>query len=121
MKKICRICGKVFDAKQSNYVGCSPECRKINYRRKLHGYVLTEEQRDKKNEYHKMYYRKNRKPTTKTCRSCGVLLPHGRMTYCIDCLLKDFKANNARQARHRLENRGYTVMDAWLEIKQRGI
>lgn len=121
MKKMCRICGKVFDAKQSNYVCCSPECGETNRKMKKKNYILTETQREKNNERNRMYYKKTRKPTTKTCKSCGALLSHGRMTYCLDCLLKDFKLNNTRQARHRLENRGYTAMDAWLEIKQRGI
>ena len=121
MKKICKICGKVFSARQSNYVCCSPACSKTNRQIKQRSYILTESQREKNNERNRMYYRKTWKPTTKTCKTCGALLPHGRMTYCIDCLLRDFKQNGTRQARHRLENRGYSVIDAWIEIKQRGI
>ena len=31
MKKKCIICGKVFEAKQSNFILCSDECRRKRY------------------------------------------------------------------------------------------
>lgn len=54
MIKICKICGKEFNAKQPNYIICSDSCRKIYHRETV-----------------KIYNHKRYKPRTIYCKICG--------------------------------------------------
>ena len=73
------------------------------------------------------YYLLRKKPTDKRCQDCGILLPHGKQTYCLDCLLRAYirtkgdSGNERKKIRHRLYNRGLDSKEIEYEIKKRGI
>ena len=119
--KICKVCGGSFKAVNNHYVICSEECRKKYLRDKsrirskiyyhtLHGKIQR-----------KNWYKKNHTPVAKFCLSCGDPLPDGRQTYCIDCLLRDYKYGNRAVAAQRLACRGYDKEMILTEIEDRGI
>ena len=66
----------------------------------------------------------------KTCKVCGVELPHGRQQYCLNCLLKDYiKAKEEGKKAHnhlvtayaRLRSRGLDKELIELEIEAKGL
>ena len=67
------------------------------------------------------WYKEHYVPVGKCCVECGNLLPDGRASYCLDCLLKDYASGNRRVAGQRLSCRGYDKEMILYEIKERGI
>ena len=119
--KICKVCGGSFQAANPRYVICSDECRKA--------YAKTQSRKRSAIYYstaigkfkHKKYNRDRYIPVGKHCVDCGELLPDGRASYCLDCLLKDYAAGNKVVAGQRLACRGYDKAMILAEIKERGI
>lgn len=107
MIKKCRICGAEFDAANPRYCLCSDECRKIAYkesnRRSMYKYNRQDVNKDKR----KLYYKQHRQLVSKKCGMCGEVLPDGRATYCLTCLLRDHAQNPSIVTRKRLYNRGF--------------
>lgn len=67
MLKNCKVCGKEFEAAQSNYTLCSEECRKVRKRE-----ICTNYYQEHKESYRKdckERYRDNLKPIY--CKICG--------------------------------------------------
>lgn len=104
--KVCKICGKQFQAINRNYCMCSPECRKISERESrkqtLRRYYAT----DLGKEKILRYYRKHRVLVDKMCACCGIKLDDGRQTYCLECLLRDYRDNHTPISVRRLYSRG---------------
>ena len=123
IEKNCKICGKPFLAKQSNYLICSDECRKINekyhrnrlskrydkdYRRARYG---------KGTDWYAKHYVKTR--VIKHCKVCNCELPNGHQTYCLNCLLDMWANGNKKYAMHVLSCRGYDKTMILDEIAER--
>ena len=99
-KKQCCICGEIFNARQSNYIYCSEKCRKeARYQR----WKLCN---SKGTEYWNTIYPKihEKHRVIKYCKICNCELPHGKQTYCLDCLLKMYMNNNKSKAFHILSS-----------------
>lgn len=116
--KVCTVCGKPFQAVNSRYCICSPECRKKRDREI--------KKRDAKGRYEanknylKKYYREHYVPVTKKCECCGADLPDGRQSFCLRCLVYNFMNGEGvvrRKAYSRLALRGYTKSDIISEAK----
>lgn len=122
IKKECKVCGKEFNAKQSNYTLCSDKCRlenKISYSLKYN--------RENKNKIRikkKIYYndvlslRNKYVHVEKFCLSCGKRLKHGNQSYCFNCLIigsasPDVKYRN--MCKNTLRNRGYDISNITAE------
>lgn len=105
--KVCKICGKEFQAINRNYCMCSPECRKISEResrrKSMRKYLAT----DLGKEISRLYYKKHRVLVNKKCVCCGTKLNDGRQTYCLECLLKDYRDNRTPISIRRLYSRGF--------------
>lgn len=121
MLKKCRICGAEFDAVNPNYCLCSDACRKIAHKesnkKNARRYYRQDVVRDKR----KIYYREHHKPVGKKCDMCGDVLPDGRATYCLTCLLKDHAQNPSIVTRKRLYNRGFDSLMIEEEISSMGL
>lgn len=120
MKK-CVICGKLFEPKQSNYTTCSKECSIANARFRSKAWLKTDVGAKKMKEYQRRYRKAHQGENTKVCKTCDKPLENGNQTYCLNCLLKDYKYNNSHTAIRRLNNRGISAKDAREEIRLRGI
>lgn len=119
--KVCKICGKEFQAVNKNYCLCSPECRKISEReshkdalRKYYATTLGKERS-------KRYYKEHRTLVNKQCACCGTKLDDGRQSYCLNCLLKDYRDNPSVISRKRLYSRGFDKAMIEEEIKERTV
>lgn len=114
MEKICIVCRKPFSAANPRYKMCSAECRKKHYAEydkiRLKAYYHSGAGKKK----HKTYY----KPVEKLCASCNKPLPDGRQTYCLRCLLLDFKYGDTDTAYKRLACRGYDTKAIWRTITE---
>lgn len=123
MIKQCKICGTEFETVNSRYCCCSDNCRKIHYRNLQS--KNRSENREKRNEQRRFFYRlEHRKgllENPKKCAVCQQPLSDRRQTFCLDCLLKDYKYNNNKQSMQRLFSRGYSSKEIWDEINTRGI
>ena len=93
IRQKCKICGKLFDARQKNHTICSPECRKINRTISNKTYRQDPVIRHKENLRQKEWHRKHAKIIP--CRFCGEPVEaefNGflmiRKTYHEDCMLK---------------------------------
>jgi hypothetical protein len=75
MEKLCKICGKTFEAVNSNYSMCSPECRKENKKRYDREYIKP----------HKRAY----EPKMLNCKICGKPVNQSRKRYHEECVLQD--------------------------------
>lgn len=130
MIKKCKICGKDFDAQQSNYIICSPECRKVNkdaYRKQYENKT-----REYRLQRQREYNRKRPKKEVK-CSICGKTVKHtfnsdGRLIhyrYHAECVLKDAidrfnelgKWVQTDTRIHRSINYGYTKAEV-MELMQ---
>lgn len=83
MIKTCRICGKLFEAKNPRYVGCSPECRKKN--------ALMNVNKEREKARKKLYHIKTYKPKLRACKCCGKPTENGCRSYCDDCLFTAYE------------------------------
>jgi len=122
--KICRICGKEFIAKQSNYVCCSAECQQIN-RNITHQKALanmTESQKeDRRRKMREYFHRKKKAAPPKLCSICSQPLPNKKQVWCLDCMLRDYvQHKNKSLFAKRLYCRGYNKEMILDEIKQKG-
>ena len=52
----------------------------------------------------------------KTCKVCGVELPHGTQQYCLNCLLKDYM--KAREEGRKVHNH---LVTAYARLRSRGL
>lgn len=118
MINTCKICGKKFTARQSNYIICSPECRKVNMQQHSKNYY---DEPAKVHIYNKRYYQKHRSLKLRSCLLCGSILPDARQKYCIDCILNMFLYGNRTKAVHILSCRGYDVPMIQDLIEEKGI
>ena len=106
----CKICGKEFNARQSNHTLCSDECRKENRKRvwqkiKADPY-LHKQHKIRANKYNIAKRKANPKPH-KRCIQCGGDTGSYYAKYCLDCLLDNyFKSPNGVNY-SRLNNRGF--------------
>lgn len=90
IEKQCKICGKTFFARQSNYKICSPKCRQEDYKiqiKKFKDYCRTEEYRKKNRERYKY-------KSSAFCKICGEKVvndydgPHrSRRVYHRECVI----------------------------------
>lgn len=115
IKKSCCICGHSFQAKSANVYCCSPECSKERRRQYQSRYRRGSEYWAK---YYPQLHAKVR--IIKYCKICSHELPHGKQTYCLDCLLKMYLNDNKHEALHILGSRGYDKAMIKEELKQRG-
>ena len=117
--KICPICSKQFEAVNNHYKYCSDECRAKkhqqdnNERSRL--WYSKSENKAKRKIYNSLHY----KSVGKTCASCGTLLPDGRASFCLDCLLKDYDATHSSRAYQRLSSRGFDLQMIQHELNER--
>ena len=110
--KICVVCGKPFQAPNPRYIVCSDECRKVRSRYLQHKKAKNRYEREK--AHRQKYDRERYTPVVKFCHSCGDVLPDGRQTFCLRCLVNDFMHGDyehRRSAYRRLALRGYTKVD----------
>ena len=121
MKKKCRICGTEFDAANPRYCLCSDACRKIAYKESNKKNALRYYHQDVVRDRRKIYYREHYKPVGKKCGMCGDVLPDGRATYCLTCLLKDHAKNPSIVTQKRLYNRGFDNLMIEEEIASMGL
>lgn len=105
----CRVCGKEFQATNSNYCYCSKECRYIGTKKSRREYARDFNRTDKHRLQRKNYYLRNRTLVDKFCAVCGVKLPDARQTYCLECLLKDYRDTHSQTSIHRLYSRGFDI------------
>lgn len=74
MNKNCIVCGKEFEARQSNYTICSPECRRKREQKqqiKYNQIWKTEEYKKIRNERDRKRRREYRKNNPRLCTICG--------------------------------------------------
>lgn len=106
----CKICGREFNTRQSNYTLCSDVCRKENrkmaWQKIKNDPYLREKHRLQENERNKAIREANPKPHKK-CIQCGCDTGSYYAKYCIDCLLNNYfdKPNGVNF--NRLHNRGF--------------
>lgn len=107
MINTCKICGKKFEAKQSNYNLCSDACRKANERNLNRVYYAKniENSRRYRKQYHKLYYNYKHNP----CGICGQPLSDSRAKYCLSCLFKEYKQGKRKWAYKVLVCRGFDL------------
>ena len=107
MFNICKVCGKEFEAKQSNYTLCSDVCRKINVSNLRHKYDEKNRLRliENSRRYYKLYHKYKRNP----CSICGQPLADSRAKYCLNCLLKEYKQGRRQWAYKVLVCRGFDL------------
>lgn len=126
-EKCCKICGKLFQARQSNYLCCSAECKRINFKQSQARYSekrkqIYRERYGKGTEKYKQryaeYFSKHR--VIKYCRICNSQLPNGNQKVCFDCLLDMWLNGNRSKACNLLANRGYDKEMIIEEIRARG-
>jgi hypothetical protein len=113
IEKQCKICGRVFQARQSNYLCCSAECRRENERQLHKGYYDSGKYTFSKIKYtkpKKIYY----------CCECGCQLPDGRQKTCLDCLLREYQNSRKERPMKLLANRGFDKAAILYEIELRG-
>lgn len=105
-KKICKICGKEFEAKAKTQKYCTAECYGISAYK-----------------HRKKYQAEKKAKNQRVCHICKQPLPPFIQKICTDCLLKDFKCNGFSQfTSNRLRGRGYmTKKEIQAEIEKRGI
>lgn len=121
MKKICPVCGKVFDAKNPRYKYCTRECARTQWRVQNLKYNHSDKGRKAARLRERKKARQRYLANPKLCASCGTPLPNGCQTYCIDCLLRDYKQNRTKKAYQRLSCRGFGAQEIWELIKMKGI
>ena len=112
--KRCAICNEEFCAKSGRYNYCSDECRKIGKYNNNKKYIERCKAAGKAYWTNYAY-----KPVVKHCKKCGTVLPDGRQTWCLDCLLLDYKLNKSPKAYQRLSLRGFTKTTILEEIRNR--
>ena len=56
----------------------------------------------------------------KYCKICNCELPHGKQTYCLDCLLKMYVNDSKSKALHILNSRGLDKTMIQEELRERG-
>ena len=83
--KICKICGRKFEAKSSKRLYCSTDCK-----------------------YKAEKLRNNTQ--TRICKVCGIELPKLYRSYCTECLLKHYHRTNSPGAYDSLVRRGFGEM-----------
>lgn len=124
----CKICGKEFNARQSNYNLCSDECRKINkkeYKKRQWWEIKAdpyqhERHKQQRKKYNKAKREANPKPF-KRCVQCGCDTGSYYMKYCLECLFDNyFKSPNTTNF-CRLSNRGYNKAEILEEAEIRGV
>lgn len=119
----CKICGKEFNARQSNHTLCSDECRKENRKRvwqkiKADPY-LHKQHKIQANKYNIAKRKANPKPH-KRCIQCGGDTGSYYAKYCLDCLLDNYLKSPNRVNCSRLNNRGYDKAEIMFELELRG-
>lgn len=111
MKIKCKICGKEFEAKQSNYNLCSDDCRRINTRNTAKRY----QQHYKYTSAYKnnvIRQREKRKKKHK-CPVCGRQLAHHKHSNvpCDMCYIKKLSETTDKQEQNHIKSilhcRGY--------------
>lgn len=121
----CKICGREFNARQSNYTLCSDECRKENKREnskrawqeiKADPYLL-QRRRLQEREHSRAKYSKSHKK----CIQCGGDTGSYYAKYCIDCLLNNYFDNPNAVNLNRLHNRGFDKELITEEAEIRGV
>ena len=74
-EKQCKICGRVFQARQSNYLCCSAECRQINWNI-THQKALanmTESQKEDRRRKMREYFRRKKDLVPEVMRAYDTL------------------------------------------------
>lgn len=130
MTKICKVCGKLFEAQQSTYTMCSAECRRkdILKRSKIY-YDANKHEISKKNK-------KKRKQTTTgfSCKFCGEEVKpffdnrmhryHWHEECLIDKCIEAIKNGEPFGDKSKIlkfaSNKGYTKADVIEIMKERG-
>lgn len=120
----CKICGREFNARQSNYTLCSDACRKENRKRTWQKIkndpYLHEKHRLQENKRNKAIREANPKPHKK-CIQCGGDTGSYYAKYCIDCLLNNYFDNPNAVNFNRLHNRGFDKELITEETEIRGV
>lgn len=101
--KNCTVCGKEFEARQSNFVYCSAECRRIG-RNKVHS-VYVDKNKYKIRQRCRDRCREKAKQNLPPCRICGNPVPkewtgtrYSQRFYHLECIVD--------QVRSLLDKRG---------------
>ena len=105
----CKVCGKEFQARNPKYCYCSEKCRTDGLRQVCREHTYRWNQSDRCKEVRKSYYLRTRTLVDKFCAVCGVKLPDGRQTYCLECLLKDYRDTHSQISIRRLYSRGFDI------------
>lgn len=115
VEKSCCICGKLFLAKAVNIQCCSSQC-KIEKRKQ------SNVRYKKGSEYWSIHYPQlhAKRRIIKYCKICNCELPHGKQTYCLDCLLKMYVNDSKSKALHILNSRGLDKTMIQEELRERG-
>ena len=125
-EKRCKICGKSFQARQSNYLCCSAECKRINFKQSQARYSekrkqIYRERYGKGTEKYKQryaeYFSKHR--VIKYCRICNSQLPNSNQKVCFNCLLDMWLKGDKTKAYNILACRGYDKAGILAEIEAR--
>ena len=121
--KKCRICGKEFKAKQSNYVVCSSECRENNRKKVALKYYKKNETKLKScaKDYYKSIRHSKIKHVEKHCLSCGEKLNHGNQEFCLECLIIGDASPNFKyrqMCKHLLWSRGFSSDEITLKRRE---
>ena len=119
-KKKCVVCGKEFEARQSNYSLCSDECRKIRKR----SHTIKRMNDPVRHEQYLKKYKEKRAMKNVPCRICGENVPSidngnrmNRKFYHDDCIANEAlkaisEGKNCEDKRiRRAYNRGYTIKE----------
>lgn len=112
----CKICGKEFETKQSNYTLCSDACRKVNERNLKQ--KSDAKHKAKRIAYSHRYDALHRKYKHNPCAICGQPLPDSRAKYCLGCLLEEYKNGKRKWAYKVLVCRGFDLAMINDEIAQ---
>ena len=118
IEQTCKICGKKFMAKQSNYVTCSKTCSYAN-KRNMERLNYNKNRSDKLFYYHHYrttHYVSRRKGNP--CAICGKPLPDSRAKYCLNCLFEAYQNGKRKWAYKVLVCRGYDLSMINEEIAQ---
>lgn len=121
--KKCRVCGKEFKAKQSNYVVCSSECRENNRKKVALRYYKNNEAKLKScaKDYYKNIKHLKIKHVKKHCLICNKELNHGNQTFCLECLIIGDASPNfeyRQMCKHLLWNRGFSSDEIILKRRE---
>jgi predicted nucleic acid-binding Zn ribbon protein len=107
--KVCVICKQPFRAINPRYKTCSPDCH--HEYDKIYNRIYGKSYRTRR-KFNPSHYEK----VQKHCKLCGDILPDGRQTYCLRCLINGFvhgDVNTRQKSMGILNCRGFSVDMIW--------